>query len=547
MPILYAGFDMLHARRWLHGSGWLLRSKPNSRLRTPPPTFRSRRPPAPLIKLSIDLEHPAWLYPKARAIKRDVHLHIGPTNSGKSYTALQSFKKAKSGVYAGPLRMLAREVNERMESENVKCSLVTGDEVVLKEGATLYSATVEMVNLNSDIDVAVIDEIQMIEDPDRGWAWTRAFLGVRARTVHLCGDPSSLKIIEAICKETGDTLHVHRYERLSPLTVSKETLRARTMQGPNFDYLEAGDCIVCFTKKGAQQIRDAIVRFHQERGCCAIIHGSLPPETRAEQARLFNDPSSPVKYLVATDAIGMGLNLAIKRIIFTDLFKFDGRSRRPLTTSEIKQIAGRAGRFKTNDGADGGSGSVWCYSTESVRKVESALSKPTPVILEAVFNPPVNQIRSALIDSRSGYFSSFLMSASRKSKYGKLYTAPRTHLSVGVAQLFDHIPNLTFEDRMILSFAPVPTNNREVALAFQTLCQAIAEGTSGNIAQLMPALMRQLSGTKFRSEELEIVHKVLSLFLWLSYRFPCNFLDKTGAQELKELCQEKFDSLLKAR
>lgn len=539
--------------------------KTNPKFSAPYLMFRSERPVA-LTRTAINLQHPAWLYPKARAIKREIHLHIGPTNSGKSYTALQAFKKARTGVYAGPLRMLAREVNERMESENIPCNLVTGDEVLIKESAGLYSATVEMVNLNETIDVAVIDEIQMISDPERGWAWTRALLGVRAKSVHLCGDPSTQNLIEQICKETGDSLYVHEYKRLSPLTVSSNPLagsifyqkgsrNAKQLKsqgmpaGMNLGtlkYLQPGDCIVCFAKKTALQIRDMVVKAcKHKQDCCAVIHGSLPPETRALQARLFNDPKSSTMVLVATDAIGMGLNLGIKRVIFTALKKFDGHSKRMLTISEIKQIAGRAGRYKTLDGSDGGSGTVACFTPEDIQLVKHALATDTPAIKAAVYTSPTNELRSAFIDSRPGEFSLFLSSAVHKSKYGSVYTAPREHSSVLTARLFDQIKNLTFEDRMVLSFAPVSLKNQHVVRMFQKMCQVVADCTSGNIVQLLPELVRILSNSKkLGAENLEIVHKVLSLYLWLSYRFPCNFMDRQGAQELKAYCEQQFAELL---
>lgn len=504
--------------------------------------------PSNRLANTIDLKHPALLYPKARGIKREVHLHIGPTNSGKSYTALQSFKQAKNGIYAGPLRMLAREIKERMDSENIKCNLLTGDDVIRTDGATLYSTTVEMVNLNHEFDVAVIDEIQMLSDPSRGWAWTRAFLGVQSKVIHLCGDACSRSIVEKFCAETGDKLHVHTYSRLSPLTLSKKPIKVvknNMLLDNNFEFLMPGDCIICFTKREAQRTRDAIVEYFDRKSCCSIVHGSLPPEIRAEQARLFNDPSSDVKYLVATDAIGMGLNLAIKRVIFTKITKFDGIKMRQLETTEIKQIAGRAGRFKTAAGSDGAQGVVACYYGKNIKAVEEALNTATPTITSAYFDPPVDYIRSAYINAKTRRFSSFLKLVSVSTAYSALYkpTFLSMNPTIEVAALFDHVDNLNFEDRLILSFAPVQLKSPQVVHAFQEMCKTVANGESKNVYQLFPSLFNKLNGVPF-SEDLEVIHKTVSLFMWLSYRFPCNFIDKKGAQELKELCEQRFSSLL---
>lgn len=506
----------------------------------------------PRTLLPIDLAYPARHYPRARRMKRQVHLHIGPTNSGKSHTALLAFKAAKSGYYAGPLRMLAREIYDRMEAENIPCNLVTGDEILEKEGATLNSGTVEMIDLAHEMDVAVIDEIQMIEDPERGWAWTRAFLGTLAKHLHLCGDPSSEQIIKKLVKETGDVLTVHRYERLSPLNVAKQplTLNRGRSTASLYKSVEPGDCIVCFSKKQVQLIRDKIVQAHGNRMCCAIIYGSLPPETRAEQARLFNNyGETKVEFLAASDAIGMGLNLGIKRVIFTSLRKFDGRALRDLEVSEIKQIAGRAGRFRTADGNKGDAGVVTCLKKSDISIIEKALSTPTPEIKQAVLMPPSQLIRSALIgigigQGQRAYFSRAMAEIFQESRTGAAYCKPRQGKSTDISQLFDRISNLTFEDRMVLANAPVPASMPLVQAAFTKMCKSISNGRSYNVLELFPELMSWLNTANAVGQTLETIHKTLTLFLWVSYRFPCTFADRKGALDLKRLCESHFDALL---
>lgn len=448
--------------------------------------------------------------------------------------------------------MLAREIYDRMEAEHIPCNLVTGDEILEKEGATLNSGTVEMIDLAHEMDVAVIDEIQMIEDPDRGWAWTRAFLGARAKQLHLCGDPSSEQIIKKLVKETGDVLIVHKYERLSPLEVAKQPLslnRGRS-SASLYKSVEPGDCIVCFSKKQVQSIRDKIVQAHGNQMCCAIIYGSLPPETRAEQARLFNNyGDTRVEFLAASDAIGMGLNLGIRRIIFTSLRKFDGRSLRDLEVSEIKQIAGRAGRFRTADGSKGDAGIVTCLNKSDIPIIKKALSTPTPEIKRAVLMPPSQLIRSALIGNEIGqghkaYFSHAMTEIFRESSTGAAYCKPRRGKSADVSQLFDKITNLTFEDRMVLANAPVPAGVPLVKAAFVKMCRTISSGRSSNVLELFPELMSWLSTGNAVGQTLETIHKTLTLFLWVSYRFPCTFSDRKGAIDLKRLCESQFDALL---
>ena len=290
-----------------------------------------------------DLRYPSEWYPATRRAPRTVHLHIGPTNSGKTYHALQRLEQADSGVYAGPLRLLAHEVYTRLNAKGKPCSLVTGEERRMADvegndfGAT-SACTVEMMPLNKIVDVAIIDEIQMIGNAERGWAWTQAFLGARAKEIHLCGEERTVPLVREICASLGEKLHIHQYKRLSPLEMEENSLNGK------LNSLRKGDCIVSFSVMGIHALRRQIERETGKK--VATVYGSLPPETRAQQARLFNDPDNEYDYLVASDAVGMGLNLAIKRIIFEASNKYDGSTRRTLGVADIKQIAGRAGRYR---------------------------------------------------------------------------------------------------------------------------------------------------------------------------------------------------------
>lgn len=250
-----------------------------------------------------NLRYPAEWYPVTRATPRKVHLHVGPTNSGKTYHALKRLEEAESGIYLGPLRLLAHEVYTRLNAKGKPCALVTGEEQRMPKGETkMWSCTVEMAPLNQPLDVAVIDEIQMINHTERGWAWTQAFLGIQAREVHLCGEARTVPLMRELCGLIGDEVEVHEYQRLTPLKTAD-----RSLSGKLVGKLEKGDCIVSFSVLGIHSLRKAIENATGRK--CAIVYGSLPPETRAQQARLFNDPDNEYDFLVASDAIGMGLNL----------------------------------------------------------------------------------------------------------------------------------------------------------------------------------------------------------------------------------------------
>ena len=272
------------------------------------------------VQKAVDFTHPAEWFPVARMLKRKVHMHVGPTNSGKTHNALRALAASRQGVYASPLRLLAYEVFDRLnrgkivplgadpsappETRKRTCNLITGEEVrLLEEDAPLWSCTVEMVDTKRRYDIAVIDEIQMLSDAHRGGAWTAAVLGLHAEELHLCGEEGAVPLVHEMLKDTGDELIVHRYERLTPLVMDSKSLDGDLRK------IEPGDCVVAFSRSALFALKRDIEKITGMR--CAIIYGRLPPEVRCEQADLFNDPNSGYDVLVGSDAIGMGLNLCV--------------------------------------------------------------------------------------------------------------------------------------------------------------------------------------------------------------------------------------------
>lgn len=174
-----------------------------------------------------DLRLPHEMYPYATAMKRRIIYHEGPTNSGKTHQALERLKQAgeDGGIYCGPLRLLALEIYERMNSDGLYTSLVTGQEKKIVPYSTHVSCTVEMANINRPWDVAVIDEIQLIGDPQRGWAWTRALFGLQAKEIHVCGSGEAVHLVKKFAETTGDEFELRSYERRSPLEISTTHLK----------------------------------------------------------------------------------------------------------------------------------------------------------------------------------------------------------------------------------------------------------------------------------------------------------------------------------
>ncbi len=276
-------------------------------------------------------------YPSRRTRPRNVVIHVGPTNAGKTHDALTAFRGAGHAVYLGPLRLLAAEVADASNDLGCPCSLVTGEERRLVEGAEHTASTIEMFDPQGAWDVAVIDEAQMLGDPNRGGAWSRALIGVDADELHVCCAPEGLDIVCRIldgCRERfGDTYRVQRHERLNPLVPFPQLVRFPEDVRP-------GDACIAFSKR---DVHAAAAELHNVGLSCCVVYGALPHTVRQAEARRFREGDAEV--VVATDAIGMGLNLPVRRVVLLQHDKFNGRERVKLTPGEVKQIAGRAGRF----------------------------------------------------------------------------------------------------------------------------------------------------------------------------------------------------------
>ena len=277
--------------------------------------------------------NPETEFQEALAMKRHFILHVGPTNCGKTYQALERLKTSQNGTYLGPLRLLALEVYERMMEAGVPCSMLTGEEYIFEENSRVISSTIEMLDIEKEYDIVVIDEAQMIADEDRGHSWTRAILGVKAKEIHICMSPAAQNVVTHLISLCGDSSEINHYERMTKLVCEEEAFRFP-------EDVQDGDALILFTKRA---VLDIAGRLEREGIRTSVIYGSLPPEIRRRQIRLFTEKES--KVVVSTDAIGMGLNLPVRRIVFVQTEKYDGHQKRKLEIPEIKQIAGRAGRY----------------------------------------------------------------------------------------------------------------------------------------------------------------------------------------------------------
>ena len=269
---------------------------------------------------------------EAKKLSRRFVLHIGPTNSGKTYQSIEALKQAKTGVYLGPLRLMALEVFDKLNLAGCPCTLLTGEEFEPVPEARVTASTIELCDYGAKYEVAVIDEAQMIGDWSRGANWTKAILAVNAEVVHICMAPEAEDIITKLLSDIEAPFEIVRHERLTPLSYSGAL--------SNLNQVRDGDALIAFSRRNVLSLAAEMERTGRK---VSVIYGALPPAARREEVRKFESKETAV--VVATDAIGLGVSLPIKRIIFCATAKYDGEDFRNLRPEEVKQIAGRAGRY----------------------------------------------------------------------------------------------------------------------------------------------------------------------------------------------------------
>lgn len=506
------------------------------------------------VQTTWDIGAPAEWYPQARKMKRKIVMHVGPTNSGKTYSSLQAFAKAKSGYYAGPLRLLAREVYEKFQNQGISCNLVTGEEVIpsLDEYGTvssLSSGTIEMIPLHTKMDMCIIDEIQMLADESRGSAWTNAVLGVQAKELHLCGEESAVSLVKELVKSTGDEIEIKHYKRLGKLTICDSAVG-------RIKNLRRGDCVIAFSKRKILELKCEIEKETTLK--VGVIYGALPPEIRSKEAVGFNEGKYDV--LVASDAIGMGLNLKIQRIVFWSIVKFNGTQMAQLSISATKQIAGRAGRFSAMAGEL--EGFVTTFNPRDL------------VFLKRIMKQPVVQLQKACIwppnEFWVHYMSSFrkpmpLREAIRKFESAATYRNMKNYFLADFEQQYELLDiflgaglheRMTIEDQLQLCLAPVNFRTADTAVIetairfFDAILRCESKTVfdfdflHSTILLLDLSLMSSQEKVMAVLQALETDHKLVLVFMWLSQRWPTIFVDKEGASDIKTLVEKRISEEL---
>lgn len=434
------------------------------------------------------------LYPLARQMHRHFVIHVGPTNSGKTYQAMQALRESEKGIYMGPLRLLAYEQFESLNMDDDPCDLVTGEERIEIPSARYQASTVEMFNPEAQYEVAVVDEAQMIADEDRGGSWTSAILGLCAEEIHVCCAAHAVKLIIRLIEDCGDDYEVIHHKRQTPLRVEHQEFVF-----PNS--VRDKDALIVFSKRDVHAVASEL----QRRGIpCSVIYGSLPYDVRHDEARKFIEGETRV--VVATDAIGMGMNLPIQRVVFLATAKFDGKDLRPLHLDEVQQIAGRAGRRGLFD-----VGYVNAFGDLSF--IEECLQTQVPDLTEAVIAFPESLL--GLDAKLSDILKRWNMMPDKEG-----YRKENLDIQIALCEQLERISEPRDKD-LIYQFLLVPFDEKEEYLNHLWESFYLAERAGRDIPfdEVRPDLSHLIRPDARDLPELELAYKICDLTFYYKQRF----------------------------
>jgi ATP-dependent RNA helicase SUPV3L1/SUV3 len=467
-------------------------------------------------------------FTKARLLKRKLKLYLGPTNSGKTYQALNDLALHEKGVYLSPLRLLAWEGKEEIEKRGKPTSLITGEERQIVEGAKFKSQTIETLNFSEEVGAILIDEVQMIYDKDRGWAWTQALIGAPCKELIMAGSPESESIIQKIADFLGEELEIIRLNRFNPLEVAKDPVSLEQ----DLKHLPEGTAIIAFSRKNILGIKKY---FENNKKPVSVIYGNLSPEVRKQEAKKFRDGKT--KYLISSDAIAMGLNLPISNILFTTIEKFNGKKTTTLTPMEIKQISGRAGRYGKIE-----RGSVSALDNHSLKYIRKTIDLEGEKNDFLYIKPNIEHVKTIGKELKTSQLFPILTFFTNKvmSKRSNLYVCSDLSEKKEVALLLDKIPDLSLEDKFLFNNAPVPGEDH-----YDIYVSWIKDYQRNKIVPV-PGV-KILNPRVFNYDNqliLENYVKLLNLYSWLTYKKPEVFTEHSKCLEVREESNKKIEDLL---
>ena len=464
------------------------------------------------------------LFPIARSMQRKLILHIGPTNSGKTYQAMQSLQKADTGYYLAPLRLLALEGYELLKDAGVDSSLITGEEQILNDEATHISSTIEMMNYDVDVDVCVIDEVQMLDDRDRGWAWANAIIGAPAKEVIMTGSSNAKNAIIALAEYLGEELEIIEFERKNPLALLEKPTHAKDV--------EAATAIIAFSRKDVLKLKQHFSKDFE----VSVVYGNLSPEVRREEARRFREGETQI--LVATDAIAMGMNLPIKTILFSKAEKFDGIMQRNLFPSEIHQISGRAGRYGLHE--NGYVGALHADTLKIVKKNFTKADKEIKVPFKVMANLEHIKLVSSILEENS--LEEILDFFIKNMVFDGPFYAASLDDMLEASRIVDSY-DLDIATKYHLACAPLTLKSPYIINAYESYINALEKKEP--VYYHAPKLTGRYAQTSEELLRAEDMVKEISLYLWLGYRFHEYFIDEAKARSYRGVLNKYIEETLR--
>lgn len=468
-------------------------------------------------------------YAHARALNRRIVIYAGPTNSGKTYSAYKAVEHAQSILYLAPLRLLAMEGYDKLLSMGFDASLLTGEERIGPADSRYVASTVEMCNPNRLFEAAIIDEAQMISDPDRGMAWTAAILGVPAKTVYLTCPDESVDMLLSLFKLTQEKVDVIRLERKSSLAITSHPTPVKSVK--------PGTAFIAFSRRDLLGYKEVF----EARGLkCALVYGALSPEVRRAQAELFSSGQADI--LLSTDAISMGLNLPIQHVVISDSKKFNGKLVANVEPALLRQIAGRAGRYGIKEGGlvSGLNKDVHKAVMQAFEHVGTFHLEKYPVGLDQDMVEILSLAhRTQKLSEISEYFKKVIESSS--SDFSAKCQPIQTQM-FGFVDGEQMASSLSISERFAASCAPVNDANYE---HWARWVDRLARGITTPAPQLKTPT--QITGDAKALKNVEDDVALLNMYRWMHYQFPNAFPDLDAASALlKEKDHYIHESLKKS-
>lgn len=516
---------------------------------------------------SADISNIEKYFYETRKMKRQIICILGPTNSGKTHEAVNELKNSKNGIFLSPLRLLANEIYYDLTKNKINCNLITGDKIIFDEKNTHTSSTIEMVNLNKTYDVAIIDEIQFLANQERGSSWVRTLLGLKAKKIYLIGslnaEPQIRKIMNKI---PNDELEFIYKERLSPLELYPQRINIKDLQN--------GDCLILFSKDKIYQYKSYLEQFNLNIN---IIYGDLPHDTKIKQSEEFNQGNS---ILLATDAIGYGLNLSIKRILYLKVHKYYNQEEHYLSLMEFQQISGRAGRYQKQE-----KGEVFYlqepnelaynrlidYDDFNYYKSLVKNYNEIETLNMAYFFPELEHLIKfyEIIDSEGKknisinqnnislrkLFNLYNLYFKDKNNIFNMINTDSFENNISLIEKIINNENLSLENKYLLSFAPVSYNKNKFNI--KTIEENMFEYIVSNIIlnnnitfknyfnNLKLKITYQQNNFKRNIDVLTEYYKNIKLYMWCANRYQNLLLERENAEEQLLKIEEEIEKELK--